>query len=44
MSNEAIDEVVLKGFDISNNIRALSFELKQCTNDTLYEGDLPCHD
>jgi hypothetical protein len=42
--NVALSEVDLDGFDVSSVSKALSFELKQCTNNTLNEGDLPCHD
>jgi hypothetical protein len=43
LPNKGADEIVLEGFEISTQSKALIFEIKQCSNETLNEGDLPCH-
>ena len=43
LPNKGANEIVLEGFEVSSKSKALVFEIKQCSNDTLNEGDLPCH-
>ena len=42
--NEGFNKIVLEGSEIATKSKALIFEIKPCSNDTLFEGDLPCQD